>query len=411
MQAFRLTVVGLFLSLTATAAPVPPANWTGKVVYLKQHGIWIIDDPKSPEPKKVARLGFISYRVLVEKDGWIKIHDKGHEGWIARTDVVPVEEAAAFFTKKIEENPKDVNAYYARAAVRQTKGDLDGALADMTETIRLRPNLAENFVNRGQVWAAKKDDSQAIKDFDEALRINPRHVIALGQRGLAWMRKKDYDKAIADFTEAIGVKPDFPMLYRHRATVLKTKQDFDRALADFEAALRLNPKDALCWNDRGTVWTARKEFDKAIEDFTESIKHDRQSALPFYNRGRVWKLKKDYQKALNDLTEACTLNPKYTAALNLRAWVLATCPEAKLRDGTRAIALAKKACELTAWKNAVYMDTLATACAESGDFDEAIKWQQKANDDPEYARRFGATGKKRLELYKEKKPYREEDKR
>ena len=67
---------------------------------------------------------------------------------------------------------------------------------------------------------------------------------------------------------------------------------------------------------------------------------------------------------------------------------------------------ATRACELTAWKSANNVDTLAAACAETGDYESAVHWQQKAQllfpDEETRAR-----GRERLNLYKLGKPYRE----
>ena len=98
-------------------------------------------------------------------------------------------------------------------------------------------------------------------------------------------------------------------------------------------------------------------------------------------------------------------------ASNTLAWLLATCPEDRFRDGKKAVAAATRACELTRWKNAEVLDTLAAADAEAGDFDAAVKWQLKAlglmgKDDEPGRKAMDA----RLVLYRAKKPYREQPK-
>jgi hypothetical protein len=70
--------------------------------------------------------------------------------------------------------------------------------------------------------------------------------------------------------------------------------------------------------------------------------------------------------------------PDSAIALNHFALLLSTCPDAKLRDGPRAVQLAERACELTHDGSARYLTTLADAYAEAGRFDDAIATIQKA---------------------------------
>lgn len=117
--------------------------------------------------------------------------------------------------------------------------------------------------------------------------------------------------------------------------------------------------------------------------------------------------KKEYADAIMNCTAALRLDPKHHNANDMLAWILATCPDEGLRDGQKAIQYASTACERTAWKDPGSLDTLAAAHAECGNFQEAIKWQQKALDagmDESHAE--GA--RQRLKLYEEGKPYRDE---
>jgi hypothetical protein len=93
-------------------------------------------------------------------------------------------------------------------------------------------------------------------------------------------------------------------------------------------------------------------------------------------------------------------------SLNTYAWFLATCPDDSKRNGKLAVTYARKACELTEVWPKDFVETLAAACAEVGDFRAAVKYQKYAmegrSDFPDRPEM-----EKALELYEKGKPYRE----
>ncbi len=137
-----------------------------------------------------------------------------------------------------------------------------------------------------------------------------------------------------------------------------------------------------------------------------AIRLDSRHTLAYCHRGNAWAALDKFDKALADFNEAIRIDDKCVRAHGSRAWIWSTCPDAKYRDGKKAVASATRACELTEWRDSPLLDVLAAACAEAGDFESAVKWQTTADalrrDDLEKA-----TGQARLKLFQQKKPVRD----
>ena len=187
------------------------------------------------------------------------------------------------------------------------------------------------------------------------------------------------------------------------------KKDYDKAIADYNEAIRLDPKDAWAHSERGSAYYEKKDFDQAIADHNEAIRLDSTNPYFICRRAVNRVHNKQYDRAMADLNEAIRLDPKHADAYNSLAWLWATCPNEKFRDGKRAVEVGIHACELSEWKEAYNLGTLAAAYAEVGDFAKAVEWQEKANKlytDADDRKK----GEERLRLFKEKKPYRDEGK-
>ncbi len=111
-----------------------------------------------------------------------------------------------------------------------------------------------------------------------------------------------------------------------------------------------------------------------------------------------------YAEAMAHFDEAVRLGPGDAMAHGNRATFLATCPEASYRDGKEALASATRACELSRWSYPMLLDPLAAAYAETGDFDAAAAWQEKAIGlVPDGVKKDDYRA--RLALYRAGKPY------
>ena len=115
------------------------------------------------------------------------------------------------------------------------------------------------------------------------------------------------------------------------------------------------------------------------------------------------------EESLVHLREAARHKPGWPLPLTHMAWILATHPDAAVRDPQEAIQLAKRAAELTGYRSPAVLDTLAATWAAAGDFDRARRTAQAALALAFDARSAALTSaiRRRLDLYRQGKPYRQ----
>jgi tetratricopeptide (TPR) repeat protein len=315
--------------------------------------------------------------------------------------------AIADYSKAIEINPKDAATYYNRGLAWVYKGDYDKAIADFTKAIELNPRYTAAYNNRGNIYDSKGDYDKAIVDYTKAIEIDPKDAFAYSNRGVIWGKKGDYNKAIADINTAIEIDPKYASAYSNRGVIWGKKGDYDKAIADNTKAIEISPKHADAYYNRGNDWENKGDYDKAIADWTKAIEINPKHAFAYSNRGHAWRKKGVYNKGMADFIKAIEINPKDANAYNGFAWLMATCPEGRYRDGKRAIELAEKALELK--ETSYILNTLGAAYAEAGRFQEAIKTQERAitkrkqEGGPEALTEF----EEHLSSYKAGKPWRE----
>jgi tetratricopeptide (TPR) repeat protein len=212
-------------------------------------------------------------------------------------------------------------------------------------------------------------------------------------------------KALADIDRVLEIKPDLAEAIRLRIVLLITDKKYDEAVAGLEKIRQQNPRDEAILLQLGEIYHLQKKYDKAVEIYSAGLAEHPDEWQFLRARGDAQLNWGHRAEAIVDLDKALTLQPKDVGILNNLAWVLATAPEQKLRDGKRALLLATEASQLTEYKQDYILSTLAAAYAETGDFASAEKWAAKGIELS--SKENIDEMKKELASYQAHKPWRE----
>jgi len=182
--------------------------------------------------------------------------------------------------------------------------------------------------------------------------------------------------------------------------------ELEDAIASFDKAIALDSRHAPSYAARGAARLEKDDPENAIVDLDMAIEIDPTFGGFYSWRGLAHKTLGAYAEAIADYREAIQMAPQDPWPRGALAWLMATCPDAEFRDGKKAMGLARLARRLAHSEDWLVLDTLAAACAEVGEFEEAIRWQERVI--PLAPENKKAACEDRLDLYRARKPYREE---
>jgi Flp pilus assembly protein TadD len=246
--------------------------------------------------------------------------------------------------------------------------------------------------------------------FHDTLAKNPAAWGAHNDWGVILASRGNYEEAEKEFREALKCKPDYADAESNLGEVLLTEGKTGEAGSLFAAALSTKPENAA-------TQLRYAGFLSKLGQTPQAAYHQRM-AIEFSPRPET-KTRLDYANMLHRLGDfggaeeqfrkALSVDPNSVEALNNLAWMLATAPEAKFRNGAEAVKLAERAEQFPSPKGMCVPGTLAAAYAEAGRYLEAVSTAQKAVEDEmdHDQMQFARINSQLLNYYQDKKPFHE----
>jgi tetratricopeptide (TPR) repeat protein len=257
--------------------------------------------------------------------------------------------------------------------------------------------------------AIKGQNEEAIAEWKQALNLDPGDAKANYNFGLALLREGTLDEAISHFRTAVEAKPEFSDAQGNLGAALLQEGRLDEAIPHLQEAVAVKPQHGEAQSNLGIALLQRGRLEEAIAHLQQAVEISPKQAQNHLNLGNGFYLEGKTREALEHWHEGLRLDPNHVPLLSQTAWVLATCPQASIRNGPEAVKLAQRAVEAAGGKDPAILDTLAAALAEAGRFPEAIETtrQALALATEQNAQPLAEEIKARMSLYESRTPFRE----
>jgi tetratricopeptide (TPR) repeat protein len=221
--------------------------------------------------------------------------------------------------------------------------------------------------------------------FARAADISDQDCVTCYNIGCMVMEQGNFARAARCFERALKVAgKNAPKSFLARAQndlgcALLEQGRVPGAISNFESALLLQPAYPQAYYNMGRAFLTNRQPDVAVDCFQHALALDSSVPEIHYKLANALVQLGRPAAAIAEYSQTLQLRPGMDEAANNLAWLLATCSDRSLRDGAKALTLARQASAHSHDQNPVILGTLAAAYAETGQRSEAVATAQRAH--------------------------------
>ena len=287
------------------------------------------------------------------------------------------EEAIRYYRQALRLEPRYAEAHNNLGLALSAIGRRNEAMGHYQKAIEINPGYTEGLSNLGAALIEEGSLDKAIRHLRKAVSVDPDYAKAHNNLGIALSSKGRVDEAIDHYREALRISPGSAEAHYNLGIALMSKGEHDTAIRHYREAVRLHPDYAEAHGNLGTALLSAGQDEQAIRHLRRAVDIKADSSETRYNFGVALAMMGRSDEALAQLREASRLQPDWPAPLHRMAWILSTDRNANVRDGRIALSLAKRAVELSEYRDPEALEALAAAYAEVGDLEQAVAFAEQ----------------------------------
>ena len=262
------------------------------------------------------------------------------------------------------------------------------------------------FETRGDRALARGEFRAAVAAFRAGLELAPENLALRQKLATSLSLSGDVSEAVQQLQELLRRDPAFSSAHYTLGVLLQANGQTDLAIGRFASAVQYEPTYLHARLQLANALRSRGRYDPAREQYAAIIELDPRVAEARFGEAVSLAGLERYDDARDRLIEAARLHPDRLEFALALARLYAAAPDARVRDGARALTLAA---ELVKRQNsASARETMAMALAEAGRYDEALQWQRDAIATAERERQpnLAAAMLANLKLFERRQPSR-----
>lgn len=227
--------------------------------------------------------------------------------------------------------------------------------------------------------------------------------------GVALLRIGKLEEAKTCLEAALPDNPRREGVLLNLALVLMYLGKSTEAESHIREALRVDPEYAEAYATLGLLYQRTGRLDGSRESLLRAVRLNPRYPDAWVNLAAVCQLQGNDREAADHLRRALEEVPDSVAVLRAYSWLLSTSVHAGVRNGQEAVVLARKACQLTGYRDLSSLEALAASHAEAGDYPRALEAIERARELAAASRQASALERleSRMALYRSGRPFRQ----